>query len=316
MSMLQIQCAACQSVLQVRADLAGRQGKCPKCGAAVLIPAAGASPAPAAPPSSMNQAGALPLGRATAPDMLAEVARRKKSAVMVVFETPADGDYDIGRNPAANVRCYGSPDMTEAQMMVVLRDVGRMTQGLRNAKGGVQLQGEGGPQPFELKGDRLGTTLDEFKAKYARRVGSFQLPFCSDSSPGQAVEALRTEKWFDAAGLVNARVVLPSESDVPTIAGVKTELLLYQFVDGRLYRITGLFETDAYHHVREALLAKHGPPTSEKQDPVTHVWDNGVSALQLIRGAIRPPKPSVLHVVHHALLKVAESRTPQRSSDL
>lgn len=316
MATVRLQCGNCQAALQVRAELAGQQGKCPQCGAAVAVPADAAAAADSAAMSSVNQAGLLPLGRATAVDMLAEVARRKKSAVMVVFETPADGDYRVGREPGANVRCYSSPDMSAEQMMEVLAEVGRMTRGAANAKGGVQLQGEGGPTPYELKGDRLGMTLDEFKAKYARRVGAFQLPLCSDSSPGQVIEALRTEAWFDAAGLVNARVDLPSESNPPTVAGVKTELMLYQFVDGKLYRITVLFDTEAFHHVRQALIAKLGAATTERQDPVAHIWDNGVSAVKLLRGAMRPRKPSILHVVHHGLLKVAEGRTPQRSSDV
>ncbi|MAT71357.1 MAG: hypothetical protein CMJ58_17760 [Planctomycetaceae bacterium] len=317
MATVRLQCGNCQAALQVRAELAGQQGKCPQCGAPVTVPSApAAGSATTAPPSSTKQAGVLPLGRATAVDMLAEVARRKKSAVMIVFETPADGDYRVGQQSGANVRCYRSPDMSDEQMMAVLEQVGQMTQGVRNAKGGVQLTGEGGPLPYELKGDRLGMTLEEFKTKYARKVGAFKLPQCSDSLPGQVIDALRTEAWFDAAGLVNARVELPSENNSPTIAGVKTELFLYQFVDGQLYRITALFDTEQFHHVREALAAKYGPTTLDQSDPVAHVWENGVSAVKLLRGAMRPRKPSILHVVHHGLLRVAEGRTPQRSTDV
>ncbi|MBX3432834.1 MAG: hypothetical protein KF847_05915 [Pirellulales bacterium] len=346
MSMLRLQCSGCQAVLQVRAELAGMQGRCPKCGATLAIPASGTSASPAAssappPPesfsgssstiiaspsmiglkgaagsSSRSAAGTLPLSQAPAVEMLAELARRGKSAVLVVFEPPADGDYRLSSQEGANVRCYRTPDMSDDQMLQVLAETGAMTRGVRDAKGGLHLEGEGGPTPFELKGDRLGSTLDEFKAKYARKVGSFQLPYCSDSTPGQAIEALRVERWYSAAGLVHGRIDLPSEGDPPTIAGVKTELLLYQFVDGRLFRITAMFDTEECHLVREALVKKYGPPTSERQEPAAYAWDNGVSALQLVRGAIRPRKPSLLHAVHHAYHRSAMGRAPQRSDDI
>ena len=50
----------------------------------------------------------------------------------------------------------------------MLEHVGHMSQGRRNQKGGIGLQPDVEALAFELKGDRLGMTLDEFKAKYAR----------------------------------------------------------------------------------------------------------------------------------------------------
>jgi hypothetical protein len=251
-----------------------------------------------------------------APDMLAEIYRRKKSAVMVVFETPADSSYQISRQPEANARVYRTPEMSDAQVMEVLEQLGHMSQGMRNQKGGIGLQPEGAPPPFELKGDRLGMTLNEFKTKYARQAGGIQLPYCSDSCPGQANPTLWCEPWHAAAGLVNGRVDLPTENNPPTIANVKTENFFYHFVDGKLFRMSVLFDTEAFHLVHEALIKKHGPPQRKFEDRMEIIWENGVSTIKLIRGMMRPKKASSLLYIHNQLQKIAEGRTPQRATDL
>jgi hypothetical protein len=269
-------------------------------------------PTPVAP----APAPSLPLSQATAPDMLAEIQRRKKSAVMIVFETPADGSYALSRRPEANVRCYRTADMSEAQLMEVVAQVGRMSQGMRNQKGGIGLQPEGLPVAYELKGDRLGLTLAEFKTKYARKLGGITLPYCSDSCAGQANPTLWSEPWHVAAGLITGRVDLPSESNPPTIAGVRTELLLYHFVDEKLFRMTALFDTEAFHLIHNALLQKHGPPVRENRERMEMSWENGVSTIKLTRGTMRPKKASTLIFIHNQLQKSAEGRAPQRASDL
>jgi hypothetical protein len=264
----------------------------------------------------MAHKGTVSLGQASAPEMLAEIFRRKKSAVMVVFETPDSGSYELSRQPDANVRCYRTEDMSDVQLMQVLEHVGHMSQGKRNQKGGIGLQPDAEAIAFELKGDRLGMALDDFKAKYARRAGSITLPYTSESCPGQANASLWSEPWHVAAGLINARVELPSEGNSPTVAGVKTELMLYHFVDGRLFRITTLFDTEAFHLIREAIVAKHGAPTTEIKEPMELAWVNAVSTLRLVRGMMRPKKASMLVLVHHELQKAAEGRMPRRVDDL
>jgi hypothetical protein len=248
--------------------------------------------------------------------MLAEISRRKKSAVLVVFETPADGSYDLGKRAGSNVRCYHTADMNEARLMQVLVEVGRMSLGQRNQTGGLGLQADVEELPFELKGDRLGTTLAEYKAKYARQIGGMTVPYCSDASPGQTNPTLWAEPWHAAAGIVHGRIELPSEGNSPTVAGVKTELFLHHFVDGRLFRMTVLFDTEAFHMVRDALVQKHGPPTSEIKDPLEIAWENDVSTIRLVRGTMRPKKFSSLLLIHHALQRAAEGRTPKRGDDL
>jgi hypothetical protein len=273
-------------------------------------------PVPPAPPTAATGAPpSMPLANATAPDMMVEISRRKKSAVLVVFETPSEPDYNLSRRAEANVRCYRTADMSDAQLMQVLEELGRMSEGQRNQKGGIGLSPSGAP-PYELKGDRLGMSLSEFKAKYARTIGRIKLPFTSEGTAGQANSALWSEPWHAAAGIVHARVELPSEGTSPTVAGVKTELFLYHFVDEQLFRITVLFDTEAFHLVREALSQKFGPATSETKDPLEITWTNLASTVRLVRGSMRPKKFSTLVLMHHRLQAVAEGRVPQRGADL
>jgi hypothetical protein len=304
MPLIRVACGVCHAALQVRAELAPREGRCPKCGAAISLPASGVCPE------------TLPLGYALAPDILAEISRRKQSAVLVVFDTPAQGAYALSRQAGANVCCYRTGDMGDAQLALVLGELARMTPGAKNAKGGTMLTPLQPELPLDFKGDRLGMTLPEFKARHARTVGKFVLPYASDFTPGQANTSLWSEAWHAAAGIVHARVDLPSENNSPSVAGVKTELFIYQFVDGLLFRMTGLFDTEAFSLVRKGFTDKHGAPSKELQDPVELVWENGVLAIHLVRGTMRPKRSSMIVYTHKELQATADQRAPRRGADL
>ena len=107
-------------------------------------------------------------------------------------------------------------------------------------------------------------SLDDFKKKYARFTndGRQDLPICSDQGWGGGRTDLHTEAWHRHAGIVHARIDNPAEDNSPTIAGLKTDLLLYHFVDGQLFRISAYFATDQFHIVSDAVLKKYGPPTA------------------------------------------------------
>jgi len=180
---IRITCPGCQSILDVKDALAGHQRACPKCGGLIQVPAGGAA----------NPSQRL-LVDASGVEMVEELSRRKRSAVLVVFETPGSESYELHKQSNANVRCYRTADMSDRQLMQALQGLGQMTQGKRTNKGGIGLGARGEPEPFELKGDRLGIHLDDFKAKYARQLGAgMSAPFCSDSFPGQALQALHAE---------------------------------------------------------------------------------------------------------------------------
>ena len=158
--------------------------------------------------------------------------------------------------------------------------------------------------------------LADFKAKHARTIDKFALPFSSETTPGLELDALERSVARLGGHRARARIELPSENNSPTVAGVKTQLFIYQFVDGLLFRMTGLFDTEAFHVVRNGLNEKHGTPTHELADPVELVWENGVSKIHLVRGSIRPKRASMIVYSHDELLASAELRTPRRGADL
>jgi hypothetical protein len=100
------------------------------------------------------------------------------------------------------------------------------------------------------------------------------------------------------------------------VAGVKTELLLYQFVDGQLFRIAASLPTDQFHVVSEAAVKKYGPVTRETQKPRQLVWENPLAWVALTRGSVHPRESSVLELVHRELQAVAASRTPTGAADI
>ena len=55
---IRVQCGSCGATMNVKDELAGKRGKCPKCGAVIDVPAAGGSPVEAGPPPAPGAAPA------------------------------------------------------------------------------------------------------------------------------------------------------------------------------------------------------------------------------------------------------------------
>jgi hypothetical protein len=323
---LRIECPGCKAVLQVEEALAGKQGKCIHCGHKIVVPSQ-SGPAPSAPPSA---APVLFLTEASPEAMIRELHERRKSAILLIFEPSADGSYDLADVPDAKLKCIATEDVNQARFAQLAASFGKRfiakRQAAKPAVAGPEpsvvgrLSGvpQGPDEPFELKGDLLGMKLADFKQRYARfsQDGRQDLPICSDM-PGYIGKAdLHGEAWHRRAGIIHARVDHPLEDNSPTVAGVKTDLLLYQFIDGELFRISALFATDLFHVVSEAVVQKYGPPTHETKQPRELVWENNVSRIVLTRGTVHPRTHSSLHLVHNALLATAESRAPRASDDI
>jgi len=188
-------------------------------------------------------------------------------------------------------------------------------------------------QPYDLKGDRLGMSLQDFKTKYRHRFQTDprEAPFCSDQRDVAARESdpfstLGEESWHPKANIVNARITFPFEdyqggTYTPTIAGIKTDTHLYSFIDGRLYLITYSFAQSGFSRVKEAMEGVYGEAKSAttkeyqnlfgaKFDGVICMWDNGVSGI-LLAERHTDLKTSQLILLHHELGKVAEARRSQ-----
>lgn len=314
---LRIECPGCKAVLQVEEALAGKQGKCIHCGHKIVVPGGAA----AAPPATL-------LTDATPEAMVRELHNREKSAVLLVFEPSPEGSYDLANVPDAKLKCIATEDVTPQRFAQLVASIGKRfapkksPPGAKPAEPSVIGQLSGRPldpeAPYELKGDPLGMSLADFKQRYARFTpdGRQDLPICSDQGWGLGKAELHSEAWHRRAGIVHARIDHPNDDNSPTIAGVKTDLLLYQFVDGQLYRITALFATDLFHLVSDAFVKKYGPPAHESKQPREFGWENSVSQIVLTRGTVHPRTPSSLHLVHKQLLQIVESRVPQGAADI
>ena len=299
---IEFQCPGCSATLRVNSDFAGQQGKCQQCERPIIVPAASSEP--------------LLLRDATPDDIIAELSRRDRSAVVAMFDTPESGTYDLHDLTGAKVRCYSTADMDDAKMLQALANLGRIAQGIDQKRG--QPQAVDQSNLLEFKGDWLGMSLAEFKIKHKRKTGGIgvKLPWCSSDSPDQRIQGLLAEPWHTKCGIVHARIELPVENNSPTVAGVKTELFVYQFIDARLFRMSAFFDTDSFHVVREAISEKHGTPTSIEKDSTEFVWDKGVCSIRLVRGKVRPKRASMLHYIHNQLFQQMVQRSPDKSSDL
>lgn len=301
------ECPLCRAVLRVREEYGGKPAKCSQCGAIVQIPL-------------KLEAEKRPAGRllsdATPQEMVEELYRRQKSAVLAFVNLTASGASRSGILDDARLKCVTTDDIDQGQLEQVFERLANLTAKQRVERLGVDI--DDSEDLFELKGDRLGMKLEDFKAKYARRstVSGRELPWCSDETPLVGIAALQSHGWHHSAGIVHARVDDPQENSSPTIAGVQTESLLYQFIDGKLFQITARFPTEGFHLVHEALSEKYGAPVSESQSPRQLVWWTLSATIELTFGRIRPKEPSVLSFHHDALLRLAQSRQPGSARDV
>lgn len=176
-------------------------------------------------------------------------------------------------------------------------------------------ESESSALPYDLKGDRLGMSLDEFKRKHHRVVPGHNetAPVCSDSRPGKDMMQLLSKAYYSEVGLVNCRLDFPFEQEqgmrpAPTVAGVKTQWLIYEFVDQQLFRIMATFSNEYFEQVSEALKAKYGTPNGGEEGKQL-IWTNGVSSIAFRKGRLKRD-PSILFFVHEQLQETAESRRP------
>ena len=316
---MQIDCPGCKATLQVPDELAGKQGKCIHCGHRLVIPGARAST------SSISLSNTL--HEATPESMVRELHRRQQSAVLLIFRPTEDGSYDLSNVPDTELKCIATEDINQTRFLQIVEGFAKRftprkktpsaSSSVIGAVAAAAIAAASSDEPFELKGDRLGTSLEEFKGKYNRSgEGGQRLPLCSDTAWGANKASLRSEPWHQIAKIIHARIDLPAEDNSPTIAGVKTELLLYHFIDSQLFRITAYLPTDQFHLVSEAAINKYGPVIRETQRPRQLFWENAASSVILTRGSVHPREPSVLELVHKQLDELASKRAPSAAADI
>lgn len=150
------------------------------------------------------------------------------------------------------------------------------------------------PLPYEFRGDRLGMTFAEFRARH--EASSFEF---SDVLP-------------DTLGVVRAKFKSPSGiGDLKQLCPPT-----YEFIDDRLWKIQMQFEQYAYSDIHDVLLEKYGQPAPQRvelaDEPLRAKsdlydlanWSNGVSRIELLRSRVVAEAPTVLTFQHNELTRL------------
>lgn len=308
---IQFKCEGCLKEFVIPDDCAGKRAKCTNCGKPLRVPFTLSTPDRSEPKS---------IEQLSPKDMVEELHRRGQSAVLYVFDRPADGNYALNEVAGVSIKCHGSDDMTEGQLNLVVQSVARIAA--QQPKSDSSSSGHPSSELYEFKGDQLGVSLHEFKRKYYRIVPGHDksAPFSSDQRPNSEISTLLAEKWHTSANIVHCSIEFPFERTAgmagPTVAGIEADLLLYKFVDEQLFRISAYFDTRSFEYVRQSVREKYGKPDYQEKKPMHFVWANGTSTINLIRGRINPKEWSMLHFTYDKLFKVVHERSPKRVEDL
>ena len=113
------------------------------------------------------------LFEASPESMVRELHRRQLSAVRLIFQPAEDGTYDLSNVPDSELKCIATEDINQARFAQVVEGFAkRFAPRKKTPSAGSSVIGSapiGGEAPadqlFELKGDRLGISLEEFKGK-------------------------------------------------------------------------------------------------------------------------------------------------------
>jgi hypothetical protein len=131
----------------------------------------------------------------------------------------------------------------------------------------ILMQTAHGKQPFEIKGVRIGMTEQE-AAKVTRSLGQ------------RKCEKLKDDSYQDA----RCYVFLES------FAG-KRAAMTYGLLQGRVVSVMVFVNHDHFSVVKDALIAKYGPPTAQE----TRVYENAFGAKlegQVLRWSENPDDPN------------------------
>lgn len=170
-------------------------------------------------------------------------------------------------------------------------------------------------EPFDLKGDKLGTDLADFQKKYQHSVrGDPRIaPFCKQ----------------EIRGLMECQIYFPFEKFQgkarETIANCVADIT-FHFVDGKLWRISATFAQRDFATVKEAFIGKIGQPKSAETKIYQNTfgaslpgelisWDNGPSTI-LLAERTRTLDGSAMIMEHTELSRKAKEKKPKLPPDV
>jgi hypothetical protein len=143
------------------------------------------------------------------------------------------------------------------------------------------------PAAYELKGDKLGSSMAEYLQRHDDCVKRFTIPPAVHHSAFSGNELTHTSYKH-----VNAFRFVCSNSDGVSLASINMDWEQVEFSQQRLFLVAYFFKHDSFTLIKSAFVMKFGPPTSTIQEIVknlfgaqlertTMTWKNGVSTIVL-----------------------------------
>ncbi len=180
---------------------------------------------------------------------------------------------------------------------------------------------------FSLKGDTLGTSLNEWREKHRHVSEEYKgkqtfAPMCSDTSPKNP--DIRPPKA--GVGEVICELYYPYQQKKVTVANVEARIRYYfnTDVDGHgsgngLRLILASFNSRSYGKIRAALIGKWGEPTQSSVKTLQNaygatfegaelVWADGNGQMRLAEYSVTVSKSSLI-LLNAALAEEASKRT-------
>lgn len=198
-----------------------------------------------------------------------------------------------------------------------------------------------GVQPYDIKGDKLGMSLEEFKKHhYSFHAGSPKLhvpdstgPFCTDRADSEMF--LSADEA--AAGVVScypawsvyrpglANLNRATHAEAETLANVELQGIAFHFYKGQLFKIIVIFPAEGYDIMKVAFAEKFGAPViiphelqnayGAKFDGEESNWTNGVSSIQMKRRASDLSTGGMVMLLPD-IQKQVEAAMPKKPKDL
>lgn len=332
---IRINCPQCKAELRLADAMAGRTGACRECGSAIQVPR---DPEPYRPLEER------PLGKASMNDIMSELARRGQTAVLTVLGDDrrlagggagdstvleaSGGETRVDLGPG--VRQYATEEMSNERLEQLFEGLSRLARQKTTAASAAIASGAyptdlpssprlaESSENFDFKGDPLGMSLADFKLRHERTVAGRRrrMPWCSDEQPGVNNPELMCESWHTAAGIIHARIELPFENNSPTVGGIRSELVIYQFIDERLFQITAFLPPEGLNQLTQALRVRYGEPQSTNAEERQMHWWKLCSSVEVTTGRMSPREPCVVRYYHDELLAEAAARRPRSTTDL
>jgi hypothetical protein len=197
------------------------------------------------------------------------------------------------------------------------------------------------PEPYDIKGDRLGMSMKDFTAKHPAPTCKHGYPepllFLPGDDAAVGVVACYPGPGSDIPGMlagtkdayIRAQVEqFKHPGTLPlnvTIANLPLVGLAFHFYKDRLFRIMVTFKSDDYSTMKTAFTEKFGPPVvtpgevqnrlGAKFDAEESRWSNGVSAI-IIKHRVADTETASVLVVLSAIQKEVEEAKPSPKKDL